>query len=131
MPIPGMGLSETNTPTLFRLSNHGRETDVGITIVSTARDSGNSPTTKLRAGLVLGKITSGGKYKQYDPSASDGSETAALILVDEVNVLQDSTDGTTARDQLATGMQHGIVDESQLVGSDAAAKSALDQIIFM
>jgi len=131
MAIPGFGADSSNTPSEFRLSMHGVDTDVGVTLVSSAVDAGNTPTTTLRKGLVLGKVTASGKYKEYDPSAADGSETAVLILVDEADMLQDSTDGSTTRDQLATGMQHGVVDESKLVGCDAAAKAALDNVIFM
>lgn len=36
----------------------------------------------LHAGAVLGKITSGGKYKAYDNNAGDGSQTAVAILID-------------------------------------------------
>jgi hypothetical protein len=32
------------------------------------------------AGKVLGKITASGLYTEHDPSAGDGSETAAAIL---------------------------------------------------
>jgi hypothetical protein len=39
----------------------------------------------LQAGTVLGKITSGGKYKVYDQQAGDGSEAAAGILYDNVD----------------------------------------------
>ena len=131
MAIPGFGAGSSTSPSEFRLSLHGVDTDVGITLASSAVDAGNTPTTTLRKGLVLGKITATGKYKEYDPSASDGSETAALILVDQADMLQDSLDGSTTRDQLATGMQHGVVDESKLVGCDAAAKTALDNVIFM
>ena len=130
MAIPGFGASAANSPSEFRLSLHGLDTDVGVTIVSSAVDADNTPTTTLRKGLVLGKVAGSGKYKQYDPSAQDGSETAALILTDAVDLLQDSTDGDP-RDQLATGMQHGVVDESKLVGCDSAAKAALDGVIFM
>ena len=131
MAIPGFGAGSSASPTEFRLSLHGLDTDVGVTIAAAAVDAGNTPTTTLRKGLVLGKVTATGKYKEYDPSASDGTETAALILVDQVDMLQDSTDGATPRDQLATGMQHGVVDESRLHGCDAAAKAALDNVIFM
>lgn len=34
----------------------------------------------LKAGTVLGKITSGGKYVPYDNDATDGSQTAFAIL---------------------------------------------------
>lgn len=46
----------------------------------------------LQAGTVLGKITSGGKYKQYDQQAGDGSEVAAGVLYDNA----DSTDADVA-----------------------------------
>lgn len=36
----------------------------------------------LPPGTVLGKITTGGKFKQFDPDATDGSETAAGVLYD-------------------------------------------------
>lgn len=34
----------------------------------------------LKAGTVLGKLTSGGKYVPYDNDATDGSQTAVAIL---------------------------------------------------
>lgn len=46
----------------------------------------------LDAGTVVGKITSGGKYKQYDQQAGDGSEVAAGVLYDNA----DSSDGDLA-----------------------------------
>lgn len=36
---------------------------------------------KLVAGTVLGKITASGKYTTLAPAASDGSQTAAAVLV--------------------------------------------------
>lgn len=33
----------------------------------------------VKAGELLGKVTSGGKYVAWDPDASDGSETVAAI----------------------------------------------------
>lgn len=44
--------------------------------------SGNG---KLLAGTVLGKITASGKYKPYDNDAADGTQTAAAILVYDVD----------------------------------------------
>ena len=35
----------------------------------------------LKAGAVLGKITASGKYKEFNPDAGDGAETAAAILL--------------------------------------------------
>lgn len=46
------------------------------------RDTGNTNNTNtLRPGLVLGKITATGKYTQYNPVATDGSQVAAAILM--------------------------------------------------
>lgn len=38
-----------------------------------------------KAGHVLGKITSSGKFTEYDDDASDGSQTAAAVLYDNVD----------------------------------------------
>src|SRR3990167_4244615 len=39
----------------------------------------------LVAMAVMGKITVGGKYKEFDPAAVDGSEVAAAILYGETD----------------------------------------------
>ena len=39
----------------------------------------------LQAGAVIGKITSGGKWTAYDPSASDDSQTNLGILLSAVD----------------------------------------------
>lgn len=39
----------------------------------------------IPAGLVLGQITSGGKYVRIAPGASDGSEDAAAILFERID----------------------------------------------
>lgn len=46
----------------------------------------------LGAGAVLGKITSGGKYTALNQGASDGSQTAAGILIQPT----DATDADVA-----------------------------------
>lgn len=40
----------------------------------------------LKAGTVLGKITSGGKYAASPASGSDGSQTAVAILAHNVDI---------------------------------------------
>lgn len=59
-----------------------------VTVDGAARDSGNGTTTTLRAGLVLGKITSSGDYKEFDGTAGDGTEKSsnAVILAEETDV---------------------------------------------
>ena len=38
----------------------------------------------LKAGAVLGQVTTGGQYVELNPAASDGSEAAAAILGEAV-----------------------------------------------
>lgn len=64
---------------------------------STAVDSGNSPTSILRPGLVMAKLDSNGAWVDYDPTATDGSQEARGILVQEVNLLDYSTGSAATR----------------------------------
>ncbi len=50
---------------------------------------------KLKAGTVLGKITSGGKYAASPASGSDGSQTAVAILAYNADITNGET--TTPR----------------------------------
>ena len=123
---PGFSAQSTDTPSTFMLGDHVMKT--GIMLDSSARDSGNTPTTTLRPGLALGKITASGKYKEYDPSASDGSEVCVGFLEDERKVLD--ADGV-ASDNTGVLVFHGFVDESAAHGLDDAAKVDLQgQIVF-
>lgn len=48
---------------------------------------------KCLAGTVMGKVTATGKYKPYDNDNTDGSQTAAAILIYDVDAT--SADVTT------------------------------------
>jgi hypothetical protein len=61
-------------------------------IDSTAVDAGNSPTTELRAGLLLGEQTSDGNLYQWNPDAVDGTEVVAAVLLRDISML--GSDGT-------------------------------------
>lgn len=56
----------------------------GAWISGAARDAGNTDTTVLRDGLLLGKITSSGKQIQWDSTATDGSQSISSILNNEI-----------------------------------------------
>jgi hypothetical protein len=49
-------------------------------ISSTAADAGNTPTTLIRKGMLLGKIASTGELKQWNPDGSDGSQYLHSVL---------------------------------------------------
>lgn len=79
---------------MFRLSNFGQETDITGLIDASARDlktgmTINNPNrdTLLRAGLILGKVTATGKWKEYDDSDADGTEVARGILMQDIDIL--------------------------------------------
>jgi hypothetical protein len=132
MSRPGV-TSKTRTPREFLLDGQ-HVIRQAITIVSTARDNYDSdgstahtPTTTLRRGLVLGKITASGKLSQYDDTNEDGSQVAVGILDGEVDLLDEDN---TAQDTQATMVIHAFADESELLGIDANGKTDLAHIIF-
>lgn len=46
----------------------------------TARDAGNTPTTVLRSGLIMGRNDSTGELEEWDFDATDGTQNIAGIL---------------------------------------------------
>ncbi len=60
-------------------------------LISSAVDAGNTPTTLLRPGLALGRITSSKLLKAWDPAAVDGSQYLFGILTQQVNMLINGT----------------------------------------
>lgn len=58
----------------------------GVVISGAARDAGNSTTTILRAGLLLGRITASGKWKEWNPTGTDGSQMIQGILEKSLNM---------------------------------------------
>ena len=68
----------------------------------------------LPAGQVLGRITASGKLAAYDNAATDGSETAVMVLYSAVS------ESTGDRAGVASA-RHTEVIGSLLTGLDAAA----------
>ena len=120
----GADAVKTDTPNEFRMDSSGRTKS--IIIAAAARDDfgspAHSPTTTLRKGLVMGKITSGGQYAEYDDGAGDGTETAVGILLMSVNLLNESGTAVASTGALYYG---GYVDQAKLHGHDANGKADL------
>ena len=121
--IPGMGAEAFNTdtdvadilygsPHLHVLLNYAR-------VDGAARDAGNSPTTILRTGLVMGQVTATGKWKQWTSGAVDGSQVArGILLAFGVNTQYDDADADRF---LATILVAGYVNpEALCIGSSAS-----------
>lgn len=91
-----------------------------VVISSAARDSSQ---TYLRKGLVLGKVTSSGKYMQYDDNNSPAGIGVARCILDEDCDLVNAA-GVVA-DAVKQALIHGWVDSNQLFGIDANGKTDL------
>lgn len=64
------GRDDQHLPVLFR-----------NTIISGAtRDAGNTPTTLLRRGLLLGKVDATGELEEWDADATDGTQNFISVL---------------------------------------------------
>lgn len=91
-------------------------------ISGVTRDATNTPTTVLRPGLVLGLITASGKYKEYDPASTDGSQYASAILQIETRAQDFNANNA---DRCFGVYVSGIVRASRLIGLDGSARNHL------
>jgi hypothetical protein len=92
-----------------------------ITLVSSTVDSGNTPTTTLRGGNVLGILDSSGKANTYSPDANDGRQIAVGIL----EHFQDMLVSGVATDRFTQMLVHGLVRDGELLNLDPRAKQQL------
>lgn len=53
-------------------------------ISGASRDAGNTPTTVLRPGLLMGRVSASGELEEWDADAADGSQDLAGILDTEL-----------------------------------------------
>lgn len=77
--------------TVFNEGRHAAEFILSEANGQLSRDNvtlhgGFTGAATLKAGTVLGKITSGGKYAASPASGSDGSQTAIAVLIDNVDI---------------------------------------------
>lgn len=87
-------------------------------------DSGSGNADLVRSGLVLGKVTASGKYKQYSDAAMDGTETAVCVLLHPL-WKKDVFNGALVSPIFAAAVIRGVVDGSKLVGIDANGRTDL------
>lgn len=92
-----------------------------IVIDSTAVDAGNTPTTTLRAGLLLGKQTADGNHYQWNPVATDGTEVLSAVLEEGLSML--NVYGT-AEDKGVVAIASGPLQAAQLLIGGTALQSS-------
>lgn len=98
-----------------------------IVISGATRDAGASPTTKLRPGLLLGCLDSGGEYEEWDADASDGTQNIAAILWKELRATDFDANNT---DRVFTALVGGVpLIASQLLIQGTAFTSHADEFL--
>jgi len=97
---------------------------------ATSVDAGNTPSTTLRSGLVLAKVTATNRWKPYDPTANDGTQIAAGVLLRSISMLD--AFGTASEKYTGRVLVAGNVRKASLIGLTPDAQSQLIQggIIF-
>lgn len=99
-------------------AKNSRRRTAEITLDSAATDSGNTPTTTLRAKLCVARVTASGKYVAYDADDSGGAEIPVGFLVAATAV-----SGDTAADIYLSGE----FDVSECPGLDLLARQILSK----
>lgn len=125
--FPGHSTTRETYESEFRWGQHAQGLFANGIISGAARDTGNSPTTELRPGLLLGQITASGKYVAYSPTAVDGSEVAAAVLIEGLRT--QSFEGTD-QDRFYAVLVGGPVQASKLLNLDLQARQQMDKFIF-
>ena len=98
---------------------------ISAQITSAAIDSGNSPTWRLRPGLVMGVISATQLWTNYSASATDGSQIARGILAYGMR-MQDVLSGSNVNKFYAMVIG-GQIRGANLVGLDLLAREQLSR----
>lgn len=124
---PGITTSRETYENEFRWGSQWQGIFANGLISGAARDVGNSPTYELRPGLLLGQVTANGKYTSYSPTATDGSEVAAGILIEALRV-QDFEGNN--QDRFYAILVGGPVKATKVLNLDLQARQQMDKFIF-
>lgn len=125
--VPGLTTSRETYESEFRWGSGFQGVFTNALIDGSSLDSGNSPTYELRPGLLLGQVISTGKYKQYSPTATDGSEVASAILLEALR-MQDFSGNSV--DRFYAVLVGGPVQASKIINLDLQARQQMNKFIF-
>lgn len=125
--LPGLSSARETYEAEFRWGSQSQGIFANGVIDGNAVDSGNSPTYELRPGLLLGQIISSGKYKNYSPTATDGSEVASAVLIEGLRT--QSFEGV-ATDRFYAVLVGGPVQASKILNLDLMARQQMNKFIF-
>ena len=125
--VPGLTTARETYEAEFRWGSQFQGVFTNALIDGSTVDSGNSPTYELRPGLLLGQILSTGKYTNYSPTATNGSEVAAAVLIEALRM---QTFEGVATDRFYAVLVGGPVQASKILNLDLMARQQMDKFIF-
>ncbi len=125
--VPGLTTSRETYENEFRWGSQWQGIFANALISGSTIDVGNTPTFELRPGLLLGQSITTGKYSNYSPTASDGTEVAAGVLIEGLRMLDFSNQ---AVDRFYAVLVGGPVQASKILGLDLNARQQMDKFIF-
>ncbi len=120
--VPGLTTSRETYENEFRWGSQYQGVFANGLISGSAVDSGNTPTYELRPGLLLGQQLSTGKYLQYSPTATDGTEVASAVLIEGLRMLDFSG---VATDRFYAVLVGGPVQATKLFNLDLQARQQM------
>lgn len=124
---PGMSAARETYEAEFRWGSQYQGIYANGLIDGATLDVGNTPTFELRPGLLLGQIVATGKYTNYSPTATNGSEVASAILLEAIRT--QSFEGV-ATDRFYAVLVGGPVQGSKILGLDLMARQQMDKFMF-
>ncbi len=124
---PGLTTSRETYENEFRWGSEFQAVFANGLIAGDTVDLGNSPTYELRPGLLLGQRIATGKYTNYSPTATDGSEVASAILLEGIRT-QDFTG--VAQDRFYAVLVGGPVQAAKVLNLDLMARSQMNKFMF-
>ncbi len=86
-------------------------------ISGAARDAGNTPTTLLRRGMLLGKVDSTGELEEWDADASDGTQN--IVAVMDITMKMQDFDGNNTDRAFATLIRAPLIAAQLLIQGSA------------
>jgi hypothetical protein len=125
--VPGLTTSRETYEAEFRWGSQFQGVFANGLIDGATVDTGNSPTYELRPGLLLGQIIATGKYTNYSPTATNGSEVASAVLVEAIRM--QTFEGGTA-DRFYAVLVGGPVQAAKILNLDLNARQQMDKFFF-
>lgn len=120
--LPGMGGVVENYEAAFAWGLYPRYY-ASAYIDSATVDAGNTPTTTLRMGLLLGRKIGTGTWTNYSPINTDGSEVAQGVLPIGLRMLDVVTG--VAQTKYWAVMVSGGLQAAKVLGLDAMARAQM------